>query len=45
MGVQYDVYEVDLREDAHSLQLGLKEVTKHATVSHVLRRYRGMDTG
>lgn len=33
MGAQFEVYEVDLRDDAQSLQAGLKELSTHATVS------------
>ena len=33
MRVQFDVYEVDLREDARSLQDALREVSGHSTVS------------
>lgn len=33
MGAQFKVYEVDLREDAQSLQAGLRELSNHATVS------------
>jgi hypothetical protein len=33
MGAHYDVYEVDLREDARSLQSALRELSGHATVS------------
>jgi glutaredoxin len=35
MGAHFEVYEVDLREDAHSLQDGLREFSGHATVSCV----------
>ncbi|UZJ52460.1 hypothetical protein CBS101457_001780 [Exobasidium rhododendri] len=31
MGAQFEVYEVDLREDAHSLQDGLRELSGHST--------------